>query len=379
MSDTKRRAFTLVELLVVIAIIGVLVALLLPAIQAAREAARRSNCISNMKQFGIALQNYHDSLKTLPPGGCITPSNAAFVFASPHALLMPYFEETSLHGLYDQKRPWHVQQPGVAATVVPVFCCPSNSGENPMDDARLFPIIRMIAPDTLFTDQQKLATTNYAFCKGVTDAWVFPPYSNNTKAPFASERGIFDFNWAVPLRKITDGTSKTIAMGEGAHGNSWQVSSATTPGADRNAVATGLAATRTSYMAWINAEPSFLVGPSLGVYLYSTLACTLEPLNKNPVTSAFANTMSLAAMNGNKSLPGAPGTNRVTSCMQTTPTSTPVNCGSNVSPNFRSDHPGGGNFLFADGSVHFFSEDIDMLTYQQLSTMFGEEIADIPE
>src|SRR5262245_5819495 len=92
-----RRAFTLVELLVVIAIIGVLVALLLPAIQAAREAARRANCVSNMKQFGIALQNYHDNLKTFPPGGCNRGQNPGTIFCSPHAMLLPYFEEASLH------------------------------------------------------------------------------------------------------------------------------------------------------------------------------------------------------------------------------------------------------------------------------------------
>jgi prepilin-type N-terminal cleavage/methylation domain-containing protein len=90
----QRRAFTLVELLVVIAIIGILVALLLPAIQAAREAARRSQCGNNMKQIGIALQNYHDTYRIFPSGGMSGGNRLAF-----QVLILPFME---LNSLYDQ-------------------------------------------------------------------------------------------------------------------------------------------------------------------------------------------------------------------------------------------------------------------------------------
>ncbi len=375
----RRRAFTLVELLVVIAIIGVLVALLLPAIQAAREAARRASCISNLKQFGIALHNYHDSRKTLPPGGCtdFTVSGGAFVHASPHAMLMPYFEEGNLHNLYDQKKSWVYQYSEVASTVVPVFTCPSNGGDNPIADEILHSIVVLIVPTpptVYFTKDQLLGTTNYAFCKGVTDAWCKVPLQSNNP-PYASERGLFDFNWAVPLRKVLDGTSRTIAMGEGAHGPSWQVAKAYNKGDDRSLpVTAGKAFNRPTYMAWINAEPSFLIGPTAGLYLYGVLGCTLEPLNKNPVTSAYVGNAPMGLSQCQKGIPGAKGTRTPTSCL-----SAGSGCGPHFTPNFRSDHPGGGNFLFADGSVHFINEDINMLLYQQLSTMAGGEVVDLPE
>ena len=95
-----RRAFTLVELLVVIAIIGILVALLLPAVQAAREAARRTSCTNNIRQLGLALVNYHDAHKTLPFGsGYLNARTGTWVSA-----ILPYMEEQSLYDRFDFNR-----------------------------------------------------------------------------------------------------------------------------------------------------------------------------------------------------------------------------------------------------------------------------------
>jgi prepilin-type N-terminal cleavage/methylation domain-containing protein/prepilin-type processing-associated H-X9-DG protein len=382
-----RRGFTLVELLVVIAIIGVLVALLLPAIQAAREAARRAKCTSNMKQFGIALHNYHDNLKTFPPGAVnrFGPGqNSASVYASPHAMLMPYFEEESLHRIYDQDQPWFLQLSEVAETVIPVFACPSNTGPNPFMDITLNNVLLLAVRGTHYDLYQELGVTTYAFSKGVTDAWCYGPKYTPPGPPYVAnefDRGMFDLNWAVPLRRVTDGTAQTIAVGEGAGGPAWPIAAIINPqGGDPNHRDRwrrwgndGRGFERNAQMAWLIGEPSFTPLESFGVIGATVTACTLEPMNKTPVTGAWAHRATLASCN--KSLPGHyRATNRLPPCRRVGD----ATCGHHVSNNFRSDHPGGCNFLFADGSVHFLAEDIDMPLYQALSTMMGGELIEVP-
>jgi prepilin-type N-terminal cleavage/methylation domain-containing protein/prepilin-type processing-associated H-X9-DG protein len=362
---TKRRGrgFTLIELLVVIAIIGILIALLLPAIQAARESARRTSCLNNLKQFGVALQNYHDALKTLPPAGSATSDDDYDMYASGHAMLLAYFEEQNLAGLYDFKVPWEdaLEPAKVVSTVVSVYVCPSVSLENPIFDSVIDQFIQTY--DLSTAGGMGFGRTDYVFCKGISDAWCTIPRS----VP-ATERGLFDLNWAVPLRRITDGTSKTIAIGEGAGGPSWPLSIPKADPASRWTPFVSASGPRTAYQAWVSGEPIEDGGLAAmpDAVVAAICACTLEPLNKTPVTPGVWSNQHW--MNCDKSMAAAPGIKPGSSTG-----------GPHLTPNFRSDHPGGGNFLFADGSVHFLFEGIDLLVYQQLSTMAGDEVVVIPD
>ncbi len=121
----KRSGFTLVELLVVIAIIGVLVALLLPAVQSAREAGRRASCQNNLKQVGLAIHNFHDTKGYLPSGG--RPTAASTVRYGVFILLLPFVEQKPLWDNYDSSVSWgHANNLPVTGQRLPVYECPSS-------------------------------------------------------------------------------------------------------------------------------------------------------------------------------------------------------------------------------------------------------------
>jgi len=188
-----RPAFTLIELLVVIAIIGVLVALLLPAVQAAREAARRGRCTGNLRQIGIALHGYHDSARTFPAGGWIPLFNQPLtgnMNVGWSAVVLPYLEQRAIFDGLNLSAPYDDPANSTATYVVlDVYLCPSEPRAtlwNPV------PGDRFLHADADYGGMygERMLTRND------------PP------------RGPMVFNRCVAIGEIVDGTSQTLQIGE---------------------------------------------------------------------------------------------------------------------------------------------------------------------
>jgi prepilin-type N-terminal cleavage/methylation domain-containing protein len=208
----RRRGFTLVELLVVIAIIGVLVALLLPAVQAARESARRMQCSNNIRQIGLALHNFHDVNQALPPGGVATaagPTIAHTKFSIPTnvihgwaAFIYPYMEQKSLSDQYHWDKNWHdATNQQVYSTYVNTLICPSTPIPKRIDTKALAPCVSM--DYGIMNGLNSPSTTLYPL--GLIDG-------NTNMAP----QGVMAVNSAHRFAEITDGLSNTFWVCEDA-------------------------------------------------------------------------------------------------------------------------------------------------------------------
>jgi prepilin-type N-terminal cleavage/methylation domain-containing protein/prepilin-type processing-associated H-X9-DG protein len=328
-----RRGFTLVELLVVIAIIGVLVALLLPAVQAAREAARRMSCSNNLKQFGLALQNFHDTYGVFPPGMTDDDTkNLGWGF-----YILPYMEQGNLYNVIAQNVAAH---PGAIAGTAPGLIFKPGRHPNTDNNDRLHidqsgnqPSTQVILPGYLCPSNAlaKKDNNNYGASHYVGNAGTTTQFSGGAPA-WGCANGAFrgnsqtgmllfdnhnDETYNVGMGDCRDGTSNTIIVGEiGASQNVY-------PGKNGNG----------SFPLWAGGNNDFgCEGKAMGSHL--RLADATYYINR-PAT-----TLNAAA--------GGSDWHESDMC-------------------FGSFHTGGAQFAFVDGSVHFLQQTINTTTYFRLA------------
>ncbi|GAA4437441.1 DUF1559 domain-containing protein [Bremerella cremea] len=207
----KPKAFTLVELLVVIAIIGVLISLLLPAVQQAREAARKMHCTNNMKQLGLAVHNYHDNFGRFPPG-YLHPDDASYR-ASPYdwnnaengygwgTFILPFIEQSALHDSFDFTTPWTATE---AQHEISAYVCPSDASP---------PLNRFYYQDHYLQDTTKPETDRMAKSNYVANYGTASP-NGAIFSKSGTTGGVSGYGSDLKFRDFTDGTSHTIYFTE---------------------------------------------------------------------------------------------------------------------------------------------------------------------
>jgi prepilin-type N-terminal cleavage/methylation domain-containing protein/prepilin-type processing-associated H-X9-DG protein len=341
MFTAHRRGFTLVELLVVIAIIGILVALLLPAVQAAREAARRSQCQNHLKQIGLAINNYHSVHNCFPPGRLRTVVDGQGRCFSTYAHLLPYLEANSLYQLIDFNA--NPDDPALNGTAlgqtIPFFLCPSDSHK----------ILQSNVVNGVIVNS---AVHNYPLNTGTT----YPLSPRNPGG--VAVTGVFFENSTVGFRDLLDGSSQTVCISE-------------TVKADAGGPTTWDGVSKTNGFVLTQGNDNATNGPELTDY----------------ATQCHGSGLQLQQTRGSRWLYGAPGHSMYNHIRP--PNDPDVDCRGglphSIRTNFwwdrlslnvaaRSRHPGGVHALFCDGHIQFVSNTIQVATWQALGSRAGGEV-----
>jgi prepilin-type N-terminal cleavage/methylation domain-containing protein/prepilin-type processing-associated H-X9-DG protein len=327
----RRRAFTLIELLVVIAIIGILVALLLPAVQKVRESAARTQCQNNLKQQGLALHMYHDANKSFPWGREDDTSDMMgnTISSLPWGVfILPYLEQQGLFSQFNTKLPFNDPANnypnGPATTKLKVFICPSSTakGEVYTDTwSAAPPFFGTLSGNQTWTVSASDYIATSGILRGFAD-FVYPGYPGG-------HEGVMQDSFPVKVAAISDGTSNTTIVGECA-------------GAP--------------YL-WANGR---IIDQPPWTYAASGLGVS---------GLAWAD-----SLNGEGWLLGNDGTGILTNIGN--PGTCTVNCCNFLG--FYSFHTGGANFLLADGSVRFIQASVDARTMLELITIQGGLSVQVP-
>jgi len=357
MRPVQRRGFTLIELLVVIAIIAVLIALLLPAVQSAREAARRSQCVNNLKQIGLGLHNYHSTIDRFPIGGACTqmapnngtgPNSTAWNGWSAQAQMLGYMEQQAIYNACNfmllsgdpGQVPGGYANSTVWFTKVNTFLCPSdgNAGSGTGPNNR----------------------NSYLGSEGTT-AQVNPQVTT----------GMFANRDCYGIRDMTDGSSNTIAFGEalvgGPTANTYRGNGINTAAVNNSAtvfdvssvigqaqLATDLPLCQGIWTAAIN---SGLTGTAAGI---------TSSVASNWVLGSAGYTMFNTIITPNSTQYKWGGCRNCSGC----------GLDSASYMNSSSNHSGGCNFLMGDGSVKFIKSSVAQKTYWALGTKANGEVVD---